>query len=63
MRVGVLGFGVLGRDAARKLAALGFQVAAWSASAKTAPGVACFDGPAGLEAMLARSDILVACCR
>jgi glyoxylate/hydroxypyruvate reductase A len=60
LRVGVLGLGELGRDAARKLAALGFQVAAWSASAKTAPGVACFDGPAGLEAMLARSDVLVA---
>ena len=36
-----------------------FQVAAWSASAKTAPGIACFDGAAGLDAMLARSDILV----
>ena len=59
LRVGILGFGELGRDAALKLAALGFQVAAWSASAKTAPGVACFDGPAGLEAMLPRSDILV----
>jgi glyoxylate/hydroxypyruvate reductase A len=59
LRVGVLGLGELGRDAARKLAALGFQVAAWSASAKTAPGIACFDGPAGLDAMLARSDILV----
>ncbi len=59
VRVGVLGFGELGRDAAGKLAALGFPVAAWSASAKTAPGIACFDGAAGLEAMLVRSDILV----
>jgi glyoxylate/hydroxypyruvate reductase A len=59
VRVGILGFGELGRDAARKLAALGFPVAAWSASAKTAPGIACFDGAAGLDAMLARSDILV----
>ena len=59
VRVGVLGFGELGRDAAGKLAALGFPVAAWSASPKTAPGIACFDGPAGLEAMLARSDMLV----
>jgi glyoxylate/hydroxypyruvate reductase A len=59
VRVGILGFGELGRDAAAKLAALGFPVAAWSASAKTAPGIACFDGPAGLDAMLARSDILV----
>ena len=58
-RVGILGFGELGRDAAGKLATLGFEVAAWSASPKTAPGIACFDGPAGLDAMLARSDILV----
>jgi glyoxylate/hydroxypyruvate reductase len=59
LRVGVLGLGELGRDAAGKLAALGFRVAAWSASAKTAPGIACFHGTAGLDAMLARSDILV----
>jgi glyoxylate/hydroxypyruvate reductase A len=59
VRVGVLGLGELGRDATGKLATLGFQVAAWSASVKTAPGVACFHGPAGLDAMLARSDILV----
>jgi glyoxylate/hydroxypyruvate reductase A len=59
LRVGVFGLGELGRDAALKLAALGFQVTAWSASAKKAPGVACFDSPAGLDAMLARSDILV----
>ena len=59
VRVGILGFGELGRDAAAKLAALGFPVAAWSASPKTAPGIACFDGAAGLEAMLARSDILI----
>ena len=59
VRVGILGFGELGRDAAGKLAALGFPVAAWSASPKTAPGIACFDGAAGLDAMLARSDILV----
>ena len=59
VRVGILGFGELGRDAARKLATIGFPIAAWSASPKSAPGVACFDGPAGLEAMLARTDILV----
>jgi len=59
VRVGILGLGELGRDAAGKLAALGFRVAAWSASAKTASGIACFNGTAGLAAMLARSDILV----
>jgi len=59
VRIGILGLGELGRDAAGKLAALGFRVAAWSASAKTAPDIACFNGTAGLDAMLARSDILV----
>ncbi len=59
VRVGVLGFGELGRDAGGKLATLGFPVAAWSASPKTAPGIVCFDGAAGLDTMLARSDILV----
>ena len=59
VRVGILGFGELGRDAARKLATIGFPVAAWSASPKSAPGVAYFDGPAGLDAMAARTDILV----
>ena len=59
VRVGILGFGELGRDAAGKLAAIGFPVAAWSAGPKTAPGIACFDGPAGLEATLAHADILV----
>ena len=50
MRVGILGFGELGRDAAGKLAAIGFDVAGWSASAKRAPGIACFHGADGLEA-------------
>jgi len=60
VRVGVMGLGELGRDAARKLKAIGFDVAGWSASAKSEPGVACFHGPDGLDAMLARTDILVA---
>lgn len=59
VRVGVLGFGELGRDAARKLKALGFPVAGWSASAKSEPGVECFHGPDGLDAMLAQTDLLV----
>ena len=59
VRVGIMGLGELGRDAARKLKAIGFDVAGWSASAKSEPGVACFHGPDGLDAMLARTDILV----
>lgn len=57
--VGILGFGTLGQDAARKLNALGFEVAGWSRGPKTVPGFATHAGPAGLEALLARSEILV----
>ena len=60
VRVGVLGLGVLGLDAAEKLAALGFQVAGWSRTPKKLAGIAHYDGAEGLDAFLARSDILVA---
>jgi glyoxylate/hydroxypyruvate reductase A len=60
VNVGVLGLGVLGLDAAMKLKAVGFAVAGWSASPKSAPGVETFHGAAGLEAMLGRTDMLVA---
>ena len=58
-RVGILGFGELGQDAARKLSALGFDVAGWSRSAKTAAGIATYAGTAELPRLLARSEILV----
>jgi len=57
--VGILGFGQLGQDAARKLKALGFDIAGWSRSAKDAPGFPIYAGPQGLDALLARSEILV----
>ena len=59
MRVGILGLGVLGKDAAEKLKVLGFQVNGWSRTAKTILGVTCFSGEAGLEAFLQQTDILV----
>jgi glyoxylate/hydroxypyruvate reductase A len=37
--VGLLGLGELGSDAARKLLALGFNVAGWSRRPKDLPGV------------------------
>jgi len=58
-RVGVMGLGELGADAARMLAALRFDVAGWSRSAKSIPGVACFSGAEGLAEFLARTEILV----
>jgi glyoxylate/hydroxypyruvate reductase A len=57
--VGILGFGTLGQDAGRKLKSLGFEVAGWSRSAKEIAGFATYAGPAGLAAILARSEILV----
>jgi glyoxylate/hydroxypyruvate reductase len=59
IRVGVLGLGELGLDAARKLQAIGFDVAGWSRSPKSTPGLASFHGSDGLDALLARTDILV----
>jgi glyoxylate/hydroxypyruvate reductase A len=59
VRVGVLGLGVLGRDAASKLAAMGFDVAGWSRTPKPDAGVPAFHGEEGLGAFLARTDILV----
>jgi glyoxylate/hydroxypyruvate reductase A len=59
VRVGILGLGELGLDAARKLRILGFDVAGWTRSRKFLPDLASFHGPAGLDALLARTDILV----
>jgi glyoxylate/hydroxypyruvate reductase A len=54
--VGLLGLGELGSDAARKLLALGFNVAGWSRRPKQLPGVQSFTD---LPAMLRMTDALV----
>jgi glyoxylate/hydroxypyruvate reductase A len=59
VRVGIMGLGVLGQDAARKLKVLGFDVAGWSRSPKRLEGAPTFAGEEGLDAFLARTDILV----
>lgn len=59
VRVGIMGLGVLGADAASKLRLMGFDVAGWSRSAREVPDVACFAGTDGLGAFLGRTDILV----
>jgi glyoxylate/hydroxypyruvate reductase A len=58
--VGILGLGELGQDAAEVLARIGFQVAGWSRTRKTMPGIRSYAGAAELDAFLARTDILVA---
>ena len=59
LRVGVMGLGHLGADAARKLRLLGFPVAGWSRTPKRIEGVACFTGEGGLDELLAQADVLV----
>ena len=59
VRVGVLGLGALGADAARKLGMVGFDVAGWSRTPRAIEGVACLHGADGLDALLARSDMLI----
>ncbi|SFS96019.1 glyoxylate/hydroxypyruvate reductase A [Sulfitobacter marinus] len=58
-KVGMLGMGALGTEAAKTLAILGFDIAGWSRSLKSQPGIKCFDGEDGLQDILARSEILV----
>lgn len=58
-RIGILGLGALGIDAAQRLAALGFPVAAWSRTPKCVESVEVFHGAAQLDAFAARTDILV----
>ena len=57
--VGIMGMGVLGTDAARKLSTLGFRVGGWSRGPKRIEGVACRHGEEGLGPFLAESDIVV----
>lgn len=58
-RIGILGLGALGGDAAEKLLALEFSVAGWTRRPKTHPGVTCHHGRDGLDAFLAGTDILI----
>jgi glyoxylate/hydroxypyruvate reductase len=59
IQIGVLGLGVMGKDAVAKLKALAFKVAGWSASPKSLSDVICFSGADGLKRMLAQTDMLV----
>lgn len=58
-RVAVLGLGALGADAALMLVKLGFDVAGWSRTPKTLEGVTCYHGAAGLDEIIARSEIII----
>ena len=57
--VGVMGLGVLGLDAAKKLNALGFKVSGWSRSPKKIDGISTFHGRTGFSDFLKVTEILV----
>lgn len=59
VRVGVMGMGVLGSDAAAVLKRLGYRVTGWNRSAKTVDGIDVVSGADALDGFLARTDILV----
>jgi glyoxylate/hydroxypyruvate reductase len=59
VRVGMMGIGVLGSDAAKKLRLMGYDVAGWSASGRDLGSIPVFKGPAEFDRFLARTDILV----
>jgi glyoxylate/hydroxypyruvate reductase A len=58
-RVGILGLGELGADAARALVGLRFDVAGWSNTHKRIDGVESFAGDRELGHFLTRTEILV----
>ncbi|MEQ9378870.1 MAG: glyoxylate/hydroxypyruvate reductase A [Imperialibacter sp.] len=58
-RIGIMGFGVLGQDAGRKLKALGFDVFGYANSRKKVDGIQCFAGEGELSAFLREINVLV----
>ena len=57
--VGILGCGVIGREAGRRLKTFGFDVAGWTRTARQLPEFPTHAGAAGLDELLGRSEILV----
>jgi len=60
VRIGIMGFGVLGQDSARKLKTMGFDVAGWSRTPKQVEGFQVYAGEEELTPFLNRTDILIA---
>lgn len=58
-RVGILGFGELGKAVAKQLLLNGFEIRAWANSEKQHDNVQCFVGPKGYLEVVNQSDYLV----
>ncbi len=58
-RVGILGLGQLGGDAALKFVSLGFPVSGWSRTPKILEGVKTYSGKAALPDLLRTADVLI----
>ena len=58
LTVGMMGLGVLGQDAARKLKMMGFNVIGWSRTKKVLEDMETYDAT-GLDTFLGKTDILV----
>ena len=59
VRIGIMGLGQLGSDAARAFSSLHFPVSAWSRTPKTVDGVDTFSGEAGFAPFLSRLRVLI----
>jgi glyoxylate/hydroxypyruvate reductase A len=59
MRIGIMGLGQLGKDAAQKLSYLGFPVTGWSQTPKDIEGVKCLAGEDALDDFLSQTRILI----
>jgi glyoxylate/hydroxypyruvate reductase A len=59
MRIGIMGLGQLGKDAAKKLSYLGFPVTGWSQTPKDIEGVKCLAGEEVLDDFLSQTRILI----
>jgi glyoxylate/hydroxypyruvate reductase A len=59
MQIGIMGLGQLGKDAAKKLAYLGFPVSGWSQTPKDIEGVTCLAGDDALDHFLSQTRILI----
>ncbi len=59
IRVGVMGLGILGKDAAKKLSTLDYNVLGWCREPKTFEFCSVFHGKEGLDDFLKQTNILI----